>query len=385
MRLAGVGQPEDQQRPVPQVQRVGHRAQRHQRGRGEQPAGPGQPVAGGRVGLAVGGGQDHQDRGADGDQRPRPGELPDSVDERPARDDRGQSERGQRGAQPHRPGDVGHQRADQSAQQQLPGAGEAVVVRGGLVGLMSEHGKDERRDRQRGQQTHEGGAQPLAERTAQRVGKQKDKNKEGDVELSLNRHRPDVLQRTDRLTGAQVVRRRRRQLPVLVVTEAGQALVSKCLPAGLRLHQDGQHRGGGKHDHECREKPAHQPDDLRPRGKRRLRLQCRAQQRTAEEEARQHQEHVDATGDPSEPHMEDRNERDRDAAKAVEIVAVEPGFPRSHSGGRSRTHRSRCRRSGRGEGQHDRSTIYRTRAVGSPAANPPRPLAPPVSKGASPD
>ena len=92
VRLAGVGQPEDQQRPVPQVQRVGHRPERDQRRRGEQPAGPGQPVPGGRVGLAVGGGQDHQDRRADGHQRPRPGELPDAVDERAARHDGGQAD-----------------------------------------------------------------------------------------------------------------------------------------------------------------------------------------------------------------------------------------------------------------------------------------------------
>ena len=48
-----------------------------------------------------------------------------------------------------------------------------------------------------------------------------------------------------------------------------------------------------------------------------------AQQAAAEEEPGQREEDVDAAGDPAEPDVEDRDERDRDAAKAVEIVPVE--------------------------------------------------------------
>ena len=59
------------------------------------------------------------------------------------------------GAQPHRPPDVGHQRADQRAEQQLPRPREAVVVGGGLVGLVGEDRVDERRDGQRAEQHDE--------------------------------------------------------------------------------------------------------------------------------------------------------------------------------------------------------------------------------------
>ena len=56
---------------------------------------------------------------------------------------------------------------------------------------------------------------------------------------------------------------------------------------------------------------------------RRARRQRRAQQPPAEEEARQRQEDVDAAGNPAKPHVKHRDERDRDAAQAVEIVPVE--------------------------------------------------------------
>ena len=49
-----VNKPEDQQRPVPQVQRVGHRAERHERRGGQQPVGERQLAAGVRVGQPVG-------------------------------------------------------------------------------------------------------------------------------------------------------------------------------------------------------------------------------------------------------------------------------------------------------------------------------------------
>ena len=88
--VPGVGQPEDQQRPVPQVQRVGHRPERHERRRRQQPVRGGQPAAGVRIGQPVGGRQDEQHRGADRHQRPRSRELLDAVDQRAACQDRRQ-------------------------------------------------------------------------------------------------------------------------------------------------------------------------------------------------------------------------------------------------------------------------------------------------------
>ena len=167
------------------------------------------------------------------------------------------------------------------------------------------------------------GPHVLAEKSAEQHGEPEDQREKGDVELTLHRHRPDVLQRADRLAGAQIVRRGVGQLPVLEVAEAGQALVGKRLPACFRLDQDGQHRRGGEHHDQRGQQPADQPGDLRNRPQRRARRQRGAQQAPAEEEARQRQEDVDATGNPAEPDVEDRHQGDGDTAQAVEIVSVE--------------------------------------------------------------
>ncbi len=54
----------------------------------------------------------------------------------------------------------------------------------------------------------------------------------------------------------------------------------------------------------------------------------------AEEEPGQRQEDVDTTGDPAEPHVKHRDERDRDAAQAVEVVSVEARRARALPGSR---------------------------------------------------
>ena len=194
------------------------------------------------------------------------------------------------------------------------------------------------------------------------MGEREDQCEEGDIELSLHRHRPDVLQRTDRLTGAKVVRCSVGQLPVLEVPEACQALVSKRFPARLRLDQDRQHRRCGEHDDQRGQQPANESGDLGNRPQRRARRQRRAQQTPAEEETRQRQEDVDAARNPAKPHVKHRDERNRDAAKAVEIVSVETrcAYPRGGFGrARGGTRIGDGRRPGRGEGDHGRRPIYR--------------------------
>ena len=202
MRFAGVGQPEDQQRPVPEIQRIGHRAEGHQRPGGQQPVGQRQPATGFRACVQVRPGQDQQDRGAHRNQCPRAGELFDAVDQRAAGQDGDQSDTRQQRAQPHRPADERDQRPDQDAQQQFPGPREAVVVGGHLVGVVGDHRVDERGDGQHGQHRDEGRAQPPAQQAAQNDGQSQGQQQERDVELALHRHRPDVLQRGYRLAGA---------------------------------------------------------------------------------------------------------------------------------------------------------------------------------------
>ena len=197
-----------------------------------------------------------------------------------------------------------------------------------------------------------------AEGSAECESEQEDQREKRDVELTLDRHRPDVLQRADRFACAQIIRRGAGQFPVLVVPEACQALVGECLPAGFRLNQDCQHRRCGQHHDERGQQPAHQPGDLGNRGQRCARCQRGAQQASTEEESGEGEKDVDPTGDPPEPDVEDRHEGDRDSAKAVEIVAVEAGLAvgrRSAALGRVRGNR---RRPGRGDGQHGRGIIY---------------------------
>ena len=161
-----------------------------------------------------------------------------------------------------------------------------------------------------------------AEDPAEHNGAPEDQRQESDVELALHRHRPDVLQRTDGLAGAQIVRRGVGQLPVLVVTQARQTLVGECLPTGFGLDEDRQHRRSREHDHQCGQQPTNQAGDLRDRPQRCARRHRGAQHASAEEEPRQREENVHTPGNAAEPHVEHRDEQDRDAAQAVEVVPV---------------------------------------------------------------
>ena len=265
VRTPGVGEPEDQQRPVPQIERVRHRAQRDQRRGRQQPAGKGQSAMHSRVARAIGRGQNQQHRSSYRHQRPGTGELRDAVDQRTAGQHRRQSDGCQYGPKPHRQPDSGHQRARQDADKQFPGAGEAVVVGRCLVGVVGRNRVAERGDGQNAQQDDEHRSESRAQRSTRHCGKHQHQGEQGDVELALHRHRPDVLQRRYRLARAQVVRRRRGQFPILEVTQARQALISERLPAGLGLDRDGQYRGGGEHHDQCRQKPTGEPFHLRPR------------------------------------------------------------------------------------------------------------------------
>ena len=358
MGFAGVGQPEDQQRPVPEIQRIGHRPERHQRRGGQQAIGCRQPVTGRRVGAAVGRRQDHHHGCADRYERPRAGELLHTVDQRSAGQDGRQPEHCQQRAEPSRPVDEGHDSADEDTQQQLPGPGEAVVVGRHLIGLMLDHRVHERRHRQHGQHHHEGRSQAGAQASAQQRGQPQGQDQERDVELTLHRHRPDVLQGRDRLAGPQIVRGGRGQFPVLVVAQACQTLVGEGLPTGLGLDDDRDHRRGGEHHDQSGQQSARESLQVRPRRERRPGPQRRTQQRTAEEETRESQEDVDAAGHPAEPDVEDRHQRDRHPTQSVEVLAIDH---RALRGSRRMADRRRSgcrRRAGKCRGGHIRRPIY---------------------------
>ncbi|COY45352.1 Uncharacterised protein [Mycobacterium tuberculosis] len=69
-----------------------------------------------------------------------------------------------------------------------------------------------------------------------------------------------MLQGAHRFTGSQIVGDRASQLPILVIPQAGQALVGKRFPPRLRLYCDGEQRAAGEDHNQCREQPADESD-----------------------------------------------------------------------------------------------------------------------------
>ena len=264
--VPGVDQPEDQQRPVPQVQRARHRPRVDQRSAASSRLGS-LPAVRPRIGAEVGARQDQQDGRPDGHQRHGPGNrLTPSISQPQARMAASPTvARVVRTTSGHRTGN----RPARAPASNSPGPGEAVVVGRRLIALMGGDRIHERRDGQRAQQQRRRSAAGCpaagaAERPAARQQQQ-----ERDVTLALNRHRPDVLQRTDGFTGPQIVRRGVGQFPVLVVAQ-GPDLVGKGLPAGLWLDEDGQHRAAARRRPARRQQSADQPDQFSGRGQRRV-------------------------------------------------------------------------------------------------------------------
>ncbi len=175
VRVPGEGQPEDQQRPMPQIQRARHRPQRHERLGGQQPVGGGQPAAVVRVGHPVGRGQDEQHRRADRHQRPRPGKFLDAVYlGRPPESER----TGNRGDHILNRRDDVRNRADQIGGRRRPhrraGADRRIGGRRHRIGDRRDRHRGPARPRRDRRDRHQGPARPRRDRR-DRIGDRRDR------------------------------------------------------------------------------------------------------------------------------------------------------------------------------------------------------------------
>ena len=171
--------------------------------------------------------------------------------------------------------------------------------------------------------------QPLARQAAEQQRHRGDQDQERDVELTLNRHRPNVLQGTHRIARAQIIGRGLGEFPVLVVAQARPGSVPRTFPtvspAGSGWSDAAAARTTTKAG---RRRRTNRTNPTPGETGRRVPGRCAAASHRRRN--RQHQKHVDSAGNPAEPHVKDRHQGDGHPAKTVEIVPIEAGPPRAH-------------------------------------------------------
>ncbi len=341
-------EPEDQDRPVPEVQGVRHARAEAQRGavqealdapsrwpgrsgcvRGplrERPGGPDRALGGTRGRSRSGPGarrrrardrRDQHERGtADGHQGPDAGEHAGAVDQEARPDDQGEPDP----AEDVLPADVlpaerdsrAEGQGEQCARADLPEPRERAEVGDRLV-----HGDEPERVAERrggGRARHHGdqatGRQegPSGPNTALRDdNKAQHHQRPGGEELALHRQRPEVLQRA-RVRPRRPVRERGvHQLPVLPEGRGRPDLPQPRRPAHPGREREQGHRDGCQDHERRREQPGERARVVRgePQGA----ALCAAQQRARREVPGQQEEHVHSTRDPA---VAEQMERDHE-------------------------------------------------------------------------
>ncbi len=289
---------------MPQVQRVGDGTEEQQGARAEEPRDR-------RRGVGIGAGQDHGQRGAHRNERPRPGEVRRPVDHDPAETHREEPRDAEHGAHPAAHHDPPDQQARQRTHPELPEPGRRVVV-----GPSLPHGADprrvhERRGRRHQQRPDQHG--PHRVRSADPTGDRHDHHDEDDrhhVELRLHRHRPQVLQWADGRVGGGVVRRGGGQFPVLDLGQGREDLPRRRVPRRERQQGRGPDPDGEQHH---RHRGIQAPGRAGYDG-----AECTglgpAEHHRREEESGQDEEDVDTAGHPPEPDVEHHHQGDGEPA-----------------------------------------------------------------------
>ena len=217
-----------------------------------------------------------------------------AVGERARRDgDRGEADprgEGARAPQPL-PHDDGHD-GEQAAHAELPGPRERREVREVVVLSGQDHAVHERghrRDREhRRDERHATTSEPHRQ-----PEREDDEQRPHEVELLLDRQRPEVLHRRRLEVGAVRDLRVACEVPVLHVERAREDLLQERPPLHLRHEQERRHRAGAQHHERGRQDapgPAHvellEPHPPVPLGV--------AEQEPRDQEAGDDEEHVDA-------------------------------------------------------------------------------------------
>ena len=331
---------EDQRRPVPEVPRVGDapdvadRREREQPGRGPLDLGVDRGSGEDQAGGAEGGQQSRgaRERGArvEGDRR---------VDDRP---EAGPADSGRRDA-----GDAHRaQQRQRRPERQLPGAAEGREVGGGGLLVGEVDAERERADQDERQRHPERGADRAAA-TAPEPGGRQQQGRPDDVELLLDRQRPEMQDgaRFDFL--GEVVDRLGGEMPVGRVEGRADDVARDFDRAHGGEEQEREGADGGEEDRRQRQQPlgaagveAAQRDAAGP-----VEL---AQQQPGDEEARDDEEDVDAdiaAGEEGQARVAEEDGADRDGAHSLDIGAEAAFVGQGTLSGGGRLRRGRANRS----------------------------------------
>ena len=216
---------EDQQRPVPQVDRVGDVAEELDRAQLEHRA------------SAPSGASARPPRSRPARRAPAaaprsPGTASSRVEGQRRDDDRGEAGPGQRRAQRAGERSIARQQREQAAGAELPGPRRGDEVRGrGVGGRVADRVRQaERRSARRSATDDRGRRRATRALCGSTRDREQHQHRPDEVELLLGRQRPEVLDRRRAVVGGEVVDRGVGELPVLDVRRARAHLLEELLP-----------------------------------------------------------------------------------------------------------------------------------------------------------
>ena len=326
-----------QQRPVPEVDRVGDAADpAERRGRKDPMDQRRRPRTAGRDDQR--GPEDRQERrgpgerrrGVDADDRNAHERHPDDGQEAPRHRRAPKGRRDARG-EPERPRDLVHDERDQPTRRQLPGPGRQQVEGQRCVGAGQDDGDDERDD---GGQAHD--RDDRADRSAAPPPRPEPPHEHEErgpeqVEVLLHGDRPVVQQRRRRRAGLEVVGRLRRE-PEVGDVQGGRRCVADDVGHPDRRQHDGRRDDDDDDDDECGGKQPSGPARIEGRqgdrpGRREL-----SRDEAGDQEAGDDEEDIDtdiAAAERRQVRVIGQDHEDRDRAQALDIRA-EPAGPLRH-------------------------------------------------------
>ena len=305
---------------MPEVPGVGDAADVADRRQGEDPAGPGLEPGHAADGLGQRRAGEDQRRGAEGrDQRRRPRERGFGGEGEAGVDDRRDADPAERHRaelrQAHRPGE-----RERRAEPQLPGAGEGVEVGEGRFFVGEDHAVDERagEDQRQGDPEHRPHRFPAA---APEPGHGEHQPRPDEVELLLDRQRPEVEDRARFEALGEVVDRLRGEVPVGDV-EGGGGDVPGDFGVAQRRQEDHREDPDGRQQDRRERQQAFGAAGVEAAQADRAAAVELPQQEFGDQEARDDEEDVDpdvAARQERHPGVAEQDRDDRDRAQPLDV------------------------------------------------------------------